>query len=588
MLTTQTNRSRPARQARIRGATIGVALLLTLVSCSDDVDDPDPGPRPDEPTGSGSSPSESDSPEVAELPVAASFVVDADDEGRQVRFALHGLRRVDGGTVVDYSVTGLPSDSVAEGEPLGSGVELDFEGFTNAPNVNLIDVPSAKVYRPLADESGICVCTFVSKLGLVAGTTELHQAAYPELPAGLTEVTVEFGNGPLVGAVPVLDVGEVPTGEAEDLAAPAEELPVLASTDTFRQPVKAVVPDPQPQPLTIDVNRVLSGPGGTSLVWTINGAGEGAGLSTAGTPLSDYRLASVSVAIKTGVGSGPGIRSTEDPDGAVLRSWFSTLRAKAGNQFTDVTPEDWRFCLCTDYQSFGDGVDSAQKSRTFVSHLPPLAEGTSTVDVIFPDDSLPTLSDVPVETAMTSALGEPETGESQTWTLPEGTNNREAFEVTEWPTPVPDTASLALVEPIVDELLDKQTLPNAEREKKEEKVEITLDGTVTFEPDSARLTSAARAGIAAIADQINTDAAPGSEIMIGGHVAGSDQGSEAVQLRLSTDRADAVLAALRPMIDADVTLTAEGFGATQPVAPNDTEANRILNRRVVVTFTTNE
>jgi outer membrane protein OmpA-like peptidoglycan-associated protein len=59
-------------------------------------------------------------------------------------------------------------------------------------------------------------------------------------------------------------------------------------------------------------------------------------------------------------------------------------------------------------------------------------------------------------------------------------------------------------------------------------------------------------------------------------------------MRLSVDRADAVLAELRPQVEADVELTAQGFGAERPLVPNDTEANRQLNRRVVVVFTSTD
>ena len=53
-------------------------------------------------------------------------------------------------------------------------------------------------------------------------------------------------------------------------------------------------------------------------------------------------------------------------------------------------------------------------------------------------------------------------------------------------------------------------------------------------------------------------------------------------MTLSLERAAAVMSAL---IDRDISalrLNAVGFGANRPVAPNDSEKNKALNRRVEV------
>ncbi|MEJ7775717.1 MAG: OmpA family protein [Nocardioidaceae bacterium] len=575
-----------------------VVVGLSVASCTSD-DEPGREPEtrssptaagPDETTGA--SPDETTAPEdPAALPVAGSFVVNATDTGAPVRFAVHSVRRVAGGSVLDYSVTALPSDGQVAGDQIDSSAELDFAGFRNAPNVNLVDVPAAQLYRPLADDSGACVCTFVYPPGLVVGETQLHQAAYPTLPDDLSEVTVEFGNGPLLEAVPVLDEGTVPTAEdSVDLAAEAAELLVVASTRDFDYPIATpFIQTAQRQPLRIDVNEVVSGPGGTSLVWTINATASGEGLVDVGTPVTDYRLAPVTVAIKTGVASGPGLRPSDDPAGPVMRSWFATVKAMGDNTFTDVEAGDWRFCLCSDYQFYGDGVNESGESRTFVTHLPPLPEGTTTVDVVFPDDSLPPLTDIAVDEAATSTLGEPEDSSGTAeWSSPEGGLPRDAFTLDDWPIPVPDEASMSSVEPLVDDLLLKESLPAAQREQQKQRVEITLDSTISFQPDSAELTATARDGIADIAAQIDDEVADGSAVSIEGHVAGTDEGSASFQMQLSVDRADAVLAELRPQVKTDVELTAQGFGAERPLVPNDTEANRQLNRRVVVVFTSTD
>lgn len=76
----------------------------------------------------------------------------------------------------------------------------------------------------------------------------------------------------------------------------------------------------------------------------------------------------------------------------------------------------------------------------------------------------------------------------------------------------------------------------------------------------------------------------GVSISVDGHT--DADGSDAANLALSQARADTVLAALVERgVPADQ-LVARGFGETEPVAPNDTPANKALNRRVVFSVVT--
>ncbi len=67
-------------------------------------------------------------------------------------------------------------------------------------------------------------------------------------------------------------------------------------------------------------------------------------------------------------------------------------------------------------------------------------------------------------------------------------------------------------------------------------------------------------------------------IEIGGHT--DSQGSDSFNAELSQKRADAVLAAMHEAGLAVANLTAHGYGESQPIAGNDTEAGREQNRRI--------
>jgi outer membrane protein OmpA-like peptidoglycan-associated protein len=71
---------------------------------------------------------------------------------------------------------------------------------------------------------------------------------------------------------------------------------------------------------------------------------------------------------------------------------------------------------------------------------------------------------------------------------------------------------------------------------------------------------------------------PTIEIELGGHT--DNQGSAELNKRLSEDRVTAVKNYLVSKGIAASRITGKGYGFSQPIAANDTEANRQLNRRV--------
>jgi OOP family OmpA-OmpF porin len=99
---------------------------------------------------------------------------------------------------------------------------------------------------------------------------------------------------------------------------------------------------------------------------------------------------------------------------------------------------------------------------------------------------------------------------------------------------------------------------------------------IQFDPGSARIDPDSNAVLDALADTLGR-CAP-LTIAVEGHT--DSQGSTAYNNRLSEARAGAVRAALIERGGFDSTLRAVGFGPSQPIADNRTEAGRALNRRI--------
>mgnify|MGYP001426092666 CR=1 FL=1 len=103
---------------------------------------------------------------------------------------------------------------------------------------------------------------------------------------------------------------------------------------------------------------------------------------------------------------------------------------------------------------------------------------------------------------------------------------------------------------------------------------------ISFETGAATLTADSRFELDNLVTALN--AYPAMRILIGGHT--DNTGDPAANLVLSQQRAAAVLKYLTDRgIDAS-RLRATGYGDTQPLEPNDTEANRAANRRTEFTI----
>lgn len=109
---------------------------------------------------------------------------------------------------------------------------------------------------------------------------------------------------------------------------------------------------------------------------------------------------------------------------------------------------------------------------------------------------------------------------------------------------------------------------------------VTDAAKVTFEPGSATISPEGEPVIEAIAEILR--ACPDLRLRIAGYT--DAQGREESNLRLSGERAEAVLAALRAERVPVSGFEARGFGEASPIASNDTEAGREANRRIEFTL----
>ena len=106
--------------------------------------------------------------------------------------------------------------------------------------------------------------------------------------------------------------------------------------------------------------------------------------------------------------------------------------------------------------------------------------------------------------------------------------------------------------------------------------EVMASEKINFEPGSAHITKEGGAILDKIAEILKT--CPDVPMEIGGHT--DSQGREEMNLALSEDRAEAVLAGLMDRRILTSHLTAVGYGETVPIADNGTETGREANRRI--------
>ena len=373
----------------------GVVAATLLAACTYGAKDPgllgrhQPSAPPAERTVAAGNP---------ELPVVGEAVwTTGDGSSIDLRIALHALRRIEGGTVLDWSVTPIRGLNLLPGDRVPATVDLglteDCAGTGNT--IMLVDAFDDRVYRPLTDGSH-CLCSPLrsARRQLRIGETRLLQVTFPELPAAQKVIDIDLPTVPMFNQVPVTPVGKVPTRtNSTDLARQSTPVRALATTPPLRHP-------DHDQQFKILVNRVVGADRYTSIEWTVQSLTAGPGLGrTDQTPLARPVITEPTTIQPFALMSG-GDLSTRPG------LWASALR-------------------------------SPNQQVTMVANLPALPRFTGVVDVRFGDQ--PPMTALPVVRATDGSIrvGGPIDHSGRTWTYSEERPS-DGWPPSAWPTPLPD------------------------------------------------------------------------------------------------------------------------------------------------------
>lgn len=140
---------------------------------------------------------------------------------------------------------------------------------------------------------------------------------------------------------------------------------------------------------------------------------------------------------------------------------------------------------------------------------------------------------------------------------------------------------------MVAEYIDKQerafelVFPPSEEtyvQREENNLLVTFKSDILFDSDSTQLKSDAYGEIQHVAEIVNKY--PHTRLVINGYT--DSTGSEAHNMKLSAQRAEAVKEALVGKKVAPQRMTAHGYGESRPIVSNATEHGKLLNRRVTI------
>jgi outer membrane protein OmpA-like peptidoglycan-associated protein len=129
----------------------------------------------------------------------------------------------------------------------------------------------------------------------------------------------------------------------------------------------------------------------------------------------------------------------------------------------------------------------------------------------------------------------------------------------------------------------KKSMPEAEVVRDGDKVYVALPSGILFDTGKDALKSTAKDSLGKAAVTLKNSE---TNIIIQGHT--DSTGSDAINQPLSERRANHVRDFLAANGVPGSRMTAIGYGPSRPAVPNDTDANRALNRRVQLEISPNE
>jgi hypothetical protein len=449
-------RGRQHRQGRASGAALWrclsalVAAALILGGCSYSREEPGLFPKPSEAPQTTETPEPRLPPQPTNqaLPVAGEAVWTTGEGLRvTVRFAVHAVRRIQGATVLDWSVTPLSARGLVAGDPLPDWIDLGLSRQTESDvNIVLLDAARKLVYRPLSHRSrsefSRCLCSplWVAQLSLRIGETRMLQLTFPQLPKELDDVDVRLANIAPFWHMPVTPLGLAPTAKAPtDLARAPDASPALSPPQAFRYPPG------QWRRQSIWINRIIANPRQIAVEWTMHSITDQPSVSLLayGPPIS-ADIPEELLILDRGSASGPEIRPVLPGRRSIgsMRAQFMTAKVE-GDEFYE--------CLCTAINIWAASLRQAGGSATVSTMYGPLPAGATRIDVILP--GVTTIKGLPVARAADSAanLGAPTAARNRTWSYsvespPKG------WSTYDWPTPTPELAQLKLYNSFVEDI----------------------------------------------------------------------------------------------------------------------------------------
>ncbi len=130
----------------------------------------------------------------------------------------------------------------------------------------------------------------------------------------------------------------------------------------------------------------------------------------------------------------------------------------------------------------------------------------------------------------------------------------------------------------------ENNMPGAEVDRVGEGIAVTFASGVLYPFDSDAILPAGRENLRQLAGSLQNY--PGTDVLIVGHT--DSVGSDDYNLRLSYQRAEAARQYLISQGVPAARIRVEGRGELEPVATNETEAGRQLNRRVEIAIFASE